>query len=358
MSLTMLGIGTAVPPHRIAQVDSAVIARQISCESPSQNRLLETIYRRSSVEFRHSVVLERSDAEVASRQVFFGASNPSTLDRMKRYENEAEALALAAAIQALSDANLPPHRITHLVTVSCTGFYAPGFDLALMAKLPLAADVSRTHVGFMGCHGALNGLRVAKAFVEADPNACVLLCAVELCSLHMQYGWDPEQIVANALFADGAAAVVATGRDVATTNTFRLIASGSTLIPGTADAMSWKIEDHGFAMTLSPRVPALIGAHLLPWLESWLSEQGQSLARIGSWAIHPGGPRILSAVMEVAALDRSLIEPSLSVLRDFGNMSSATILFILDRLRSSKAARPCVALAFGPGLSVEVALLV
>jgi predicted naringenin-chalcone synthase len=303
------------------------------------------------------VVLDRSDGDVATRQEFFGPSNPSTGDRIRRYENEAEALALEAASQGLADAGLHPDRVTHLITVSCTGFYSPGFDLALMAKLPLPATASRTHIGFMGCHAALNGLRVARAFIEADPSACVLLCAVELCSLHMQYGWDPESIVANALFADGAGAVVAVGPDVPTSRTFRMLASGSTVITGTADAMSWKIEDHGFAMTLSPRVPALIGAHLRPWLESWLATQGLSLEAIGSWAVHPGGPRILAAVMESADLDPSLIEPSLSVLRDFGNMSSATILFILDQLRCSQASRPCVALAFGPGLTVEAALL-
>jgi predicted naringenin-chalcone synthase len=137
-----------------------------------------------------------------------------------------------------------------------------------------------------------------------------------------------------------------------------LIASGSLLVPASTDAMSWEIEDHGFAMGLSPQVPDLIGDHLRPWLEGWLAAHHLTLASIGSWAVHPGGPRILSAVTEALGLDPALIEPSRSVLRDYGNMSSPTLLFILERLRSSGAPGPCLAMAFGPGLCVEVALLV
>ncbi len=137
----------------------------------------------------------------------------------------------------------------------------------------------------------------------------------------------------------------------------RLIASGSLLVPASTDAMSWEIEDHGFAMGLSPRVPDLIGEHLRPWLEQWLAGHQLTPAAIGCWAIHPGGPRILSAVMEALGLDPLMMEPSRSVLKDCGNMSSPTVLFILDRLRRSSARSPCLAMAFGPGLCVEVALL-
>ena len=147
---------------------------------------------------------------------------------MRKYEEEAGALAVAAARKALGDARVAPDRVTHLVTVSCSGFYAPGFDIALIKQLGLSADVARTHVGFMGCHGSLNGLRVAQAFVAADPAACVLLCAVEMCSLHHQYGWNSEQIVANALFADGAGAVVGVAGDAPSDVLYQVVASGST----------------------------------------------------------------------------------------------------------------------------------
>jgi len=219
-------------------------------------------------------------------------------------------------------------------------------------------------VGFMGCHGAFNGLRVARAFVEADPSACVLLCAVELCSLHLQEGWNPDHIVANALFADGAGAVVAVageGSGVGSANKtgLQLVASTSTVLPGTEELMGWIIEDHGFSMVLSSKVPSRIAAQLRPWLEQWLAGLGLTLPEIETWAVHPGGPRILGAVEESAGLQPAQIDLSTAVLRQFGNMSSATILFVLERLRSSPGRNgPCLALGFGPGLAVEAALLV
>ena len=208
----------------------------------------------------------------------------------------------------------------------------------------------------MGCHAALNGLRVAHAFAEMDPKAVVLLCAVELCSLHMAYGWHPEQVVANALFADGAAAVVASVNPSPTHQTLALRRSGSMVIPNSSDLMHWEIGDHGFAMGLSPLVPETVGAALLPWLRDWLKEQAIDLEAVTSWAVHPGGPKILSTCAEVLSLDPGLLHESRGILQDHGNMSSATILFILERLRRRECSGPCLALAFGPGLSAEVAL--
>jgi prepilin-type processing-associated H-X9-DG protein len=335
------------------------------------------------VAFRHSVLLADADGPLQERLPFYGDANPSTAERMARFAAEAGPLALRASSAALAAAAVDPAAITHLVTVCCTGFQAPGFDLELIQALPLAADVARTQVGFMGCHGALNGLRVAHAFAQADAGARVLLCALELCSLHQQLGWHPERVVANALFADGAAATVlaADGTPAAGAGAgaesgaeagagagpeqgqlqvsppWRLLASGSTVLPDSADAMAWTIGDHGFEMGLSPRVPALIAARLAPWLDGWLAARGLDRAAIGSWALHPGGPRLLESVRECLDLPASAIEPSTAVLRECGNMSSATILFILDRLQRAGAPLPCVALAFGPGLCVEAALL-
>jgi predicted naringenin-chalcone synthase len=366
MSLTIHGLGTALPPHRLAQGDAATIAARVALPeqeaSPSKRRLLDTLHRRSGVATRHLVLEDLMGTIDGPDQSFFGSTSPGTGERMRRYSQQAPPLALRAVRAALEQAQVPPERLTHLVTVSCTGFHAPGVDLALMAAVPLRPSVARTHVGFMGCHAALNGLRVAAAFTGADPNACVLLCAVELCSLHLQYGWEADRIVANALFADGAAALVACGEGAAAgmesaLGLRRLIASGSLLVPDSSEAMSWAIEDHGFVMGLSPQVPDLIAQHLRPWLEAWLAEQQLTLDAIGCWAVHPGGPRILSAVTDTLGLDPALIEPSRSVLRECGNMSSPTLLFILERLRRNGAAAPCLAMAFGPGLCVEVALL-
>jgi predicted naringenin-chalcone synthase len=345
-----------VPPHRITSEDAAEIAKRYACETPAQERLFRGLYRLCGVETRGSVVLDTSEGDLGARQSFYGDADPTTRQRMRKYEDEAGALAVASARAALGDAEVEPERVTHLVTVSCSGFHAPGVDIALMKRLGLSREVARTHVGFMGCHGALNGLRVARGFVEADPGACVLLCAVELCSLHHQYGWDAGKIVANSLFADGSASAVGLpGRS--DRPGFRLLASGSALIDDSEDAMAWRIGDHGFEMTLSPRVPDLIGHHLRPWLVGWLGRHALTIDAVGSWAVHPGGPRILSAFGEATGLGRPALETSYRTLADHGNMSSPTVLFILDRLRRAEAPGPCVALAFGPGLTIEAAIL-
>ncbi len=265
-------------------------------------------------------------------------------------------LALEAARRSIEASGVATEDFTHLVTVSCTGFSAPGFDVALIEGLGLPARVERTHIGFMGCHGALNGLRVARAFAESDPEARVLVCAAELCSLHFRQGAESERFVANALFADGAAAVVGAAEWPDRPAAWRLAASGSYLAPDSAEAIGWRIGDHGFDMELSPRVAGMIAEHLGPWLESWLARQGLGLEDVASWAVHPGGPRILESVRETLDLEESATSVSREVLAECGNMSSPTVLFILDRLRQRRAALPCVALAFGPGLVIEAAL--
>ena len=211
----------------------------------------------------------------------------------------------------------------------------------------------------MGCHGAINGLRVARPL--AMEGSRVLLCAVELCSLHFHNGWNPQKLVANALFADGAAAAVLGRPDAAAPDApdpWRIVSTGSCLIPDSHDAMTWDIEDHGFAMTLSPQVPELIEQHLPSWLAGWLSASSLSPAQVKSWIVHPGGPRVVGAVESVLGLKPSDTAASRDVLAECGNMSSPTILFILERLRRINAPRPCVALGFGPGLTAEGVLIV
>jgi predicted naringenin-chalcone synthase len=298
----------------------------------------------------------------APRQSFFPAMRdvhdrgPSTAERMARYEREAPGLAAEAARAALADGGWEPRDITHIVSVSCTGFAAPNFDLGLVRELGLPPTVARTHVGFMGCHGALNGLRVARAYTASDPEARVLVCAVELCSIHYQYGWRPDQLVANAIFGDGAAALVGAAERPEQGEAWELTRSGSALLEDSAELMRWRIGDHGFEMSLGARVPGVIERELRPWLDGWLASQALSVDAIASWAIHPGGPRILESVAEATGIGRAEYAISQEVLAEFGNMSSPTVLFILERLRRRGAPRPCLALGFGPGLAVEAAL--
>ncbi len=357
MSLRLLGLGSAFPPWSIDQARAAEIVSDWLPFDPERMRRLRALYRRAGVERRHSVLLE--DAEGGQR--FFGPAQPDgrgpgTRARMEVYEREAGPLAARAGRAALAQADLAGPEVTHLVTVSCTGFQAPGVDAALIGALELPPTVARTHVGFMGCHGAFNGLRVAAAFAGADPRARVLVCAVELPTVHFYYGWDAGKVVANALFADGAAAAVGRAPEDGEAGP-TLVASGSCLFPDSLEDMTWIVGDHGFEMSLSSRVPDLIGANLRPWLERWLGEHGCALADVASWAVHPGGPRILDAVGGALDLPPAATRVSREVLEQRGNMSSPTVLVILERLREAGMKTPCVALGFGPGLVAEALLL-
>ncbi len=361
--LLLAGLGTAVPERSIPQAEAEARAATISGFSSDQQRKLRVLYRTSGVSTRHSVLLEQGTKAEPIRQSFYPPrvsetdGGPTTATRMQRYVAAAPDLAEQAARAALAEANLAPTSIGHLVTVSCTGFGAPSFDLDLIERLGLDRGVSRTHVGFMGCHGALNGLRVARSLAGTEPGTAVLVAAVELCSLHHYYGWHPERLVANALFADGAAAIVGLAQTSSDPGAWRLLASGSQVIPNTTELMSWHVGDHGFAMTLSAQVPEVIETALRPWMEQWLARAGTSLPAIRSWAVHPGGPRILTSVQTALGLPPEALAPSRAILATHGNMSSPTVLFILDQLRQANAPRPCVALGFGPGLAIEAALL-
>jgi predicted naringenin-chalcone synthase len=364
MSLAILGLGTALPSTSLTQAEAVRVAERLCCRSPEQATLLPSLYRQTGIAKRHlafaqDVVDDILEGTRSSGSVFLPGDQaddpgPTTAQRMEQYVHQAGPLAAQAARKALDEAQVRPADLTHLVTVSCTGFHAPGFDIELVKELNLASTIERTHIGFMGCHGALNGLRVARAYAESLPAARILLCAVELCGLHYRYSWTPKSMVSNALFADGAGALV--GAAAGDTAGWRAVASGTCVFPDTDYAMTWSIGDHGFEMTLSTRVPGLIAQHLRPWLAKWLQANGLELAEVASWAVHPGGPRILSAVEEALGLPGESTAVSREVLESCGNISSPTVFFILERLRQRQTPRPCVALGFGPGLTAEAAL--
>lgn len=348
----LISIGTATPNGVISQADAADLECALAPGAePEQARTIRALYRRAGVRSRGSVL---SDAE--GGQEFFRADSvrgPTTTARGRMYRLHAGLLAEQAARRALSLAEIPPGSITHLVTASCTGFDAPGPDQHLIRSIGLPASVRRTHIGFMGCHAAINALAVASAFA-ADPAARVLVCCVELCSLHYAYQADAERLVANALFADGAAAAVVGRHEVGGP---RIRRTDAIIIPDSADQMTWMIGDHGFEMRLSPRVPEVLARHVPGWVEGWLAEERLTPGDVPSWAIHPGGPRVLSAVRESLGLKADTDSASRAVLADHGNMSSATVLFIMEKLLRAGDGLPLVALAFGPGLAGEGLLL-
>lgn len=365
-------IATASPLHAIRQEDALHIAKLRNQPKASQEHWMKTIYSKSGVEQRHSVLLEQPASDCLApeqRQSFYQDkqsskdSGPSTAARMEQYTKHGLALACQASQTAMEASAFTPSTFTHLITVSCTGFAAPGIDIGLIEHLKLPADIARAHIGFMGCHGGMNALRIADHIVRANKQARVLVCATELCSLHYQYDFQPDQIIANALFADGSAAIVVTHDEQDTKpiskthDSVRFIASGSYVFPNTLEAMTWKIGDHGFVMTLSPHVPELIERELAPWIDRWLQSQELTRADIEHWAIHPGGPKILDSVVASLDLRSEAAEPSRNILRRFGNMSSPTSFFVLKEMMDQGHRGKCVMLGFGPGLAVETALL-
>ncbi len=356
MGLHITGVGTALPNYGISQDKACAIAQKGLTEK--QSRLLAAVYRKSTIKRRHTVLLDQENGATP----FYNGSNgsgpagPGTGLRMERYAAEAVDLALRASQSALSNARCAPAAVTHLITVSCTGFVSPGLDREIIETLRLSRSVSRVNIGFMGCHAALNALQVALAIANAQADATVLLCATELCSLHFQQGWNTDNVLPNALFADGSAAIV--GKRAAPGESWTCQATGSYLLPESNADMTWRIGDHGFQMTLSRRVPTLIAENLRPWLEQFLATHNLTIADIGSWAVHPGGPGILDAVRTSLSLPADALDVSRAVLADCGNMSSPTILFIVERLRQKSASLPCMMLAFGPGLAIEAALLI
>ncbi len=363
MSVVLRSIGVATPPHTMTQEQAAELARTVICRTEQQQRVLTALYRKAGIENRHSVLPYVTalnwlpDSPTGKDEDRPATLGPSTAERMRFFSQFAPPLAREAASTALKNAAAAPSEITHIITVSCTGFEAPGIDVALIGGLGLKPTTQRLQIGFMGCHGAINGLRAAQAIAAADERACVLLVAVELCSLHYRFAWEPERLVANALFADGAAAAVIGSSDVNRSH-WSIKATGSCLIPNSQPAMSWRIGDHGFEMALDACVPELIERHLRQWLVEWLGSHQLTLDQISSWAVHPGGPRILVSVAESLGLAESTTAVSREILAHHGNMSSPTVLFIVNRLREQRARLPCVALGFGPGLFAEAALFV
>lgn len=330
---------------------------------PKTKRLIHAIYSRSGIETRHSV---SSDFEAGAAGTLFRTSeegaflSPGTAARNACYARESRKLAVELARKTLEGMPaLPVQDITHIIFASCTGFANPGPDYHIIRELGLRENVQRYTLGFMGCYAAFPALRMAAQFCAADASAVVLVICLELCTLHMQINDQPDSILANSVFADGAAAAIISAREPAAGSpAFRLSGFESALLASSEQDMAWEIGDQGFNIVLSTYVPGIIGANIRSLLGGVLGRQGLELDGVAQWAVHPGGRAILDKVQESLELERDALDTSRGVLRDFGNMSSATILFVLQRLLEdpAKSGRTC-AIAFGPGLTVETALL-
>ncbi|WP_022888966.1 type III polyketide synthase [Agromyces italicus] len=378
MAVTLQGLATAVPPTVLVQHE----VRDVFAAQPGLSRLgqriIQTSFDVSAIETRHTTLRELSWTREpdAPPPVFFDQTSgelllPGTKARNELYAEQATSLyveAGRAAIDACAD--LEASEITHVITVSCTGFYAPGPDFMIARDLGLDPGVQRYHLGFMGCYAAMPALRLAKQLCEADSAAVVLVVSVELCTLHLRTSNDPDTIVASSLFADGAGAGIVTARaPAAGERALVLDRFESRTTPVGEGDMAWKIGDHGFEMVLSNAVPALIDEYITGAMEPLFAAEpplaealagGTAGEAVAHWAIHPGGRSILDKVEARLALGEPQLAPSRAVLRDYGNMSSATVLFVLREILHSEVAADgdrVAAMAFGPGLTVESALM-
>ena len=281
-------------------------------------------------------------------------------ERMATYAIEAPALGRAALAAALRDAvdRVGPAEVADFFVVSCTGYVAPGLDILLSRDLGLPADGRRVSIGHMGCFGALVGLRQSLAAVRAHPGSAAALLCVELASLHFVENLETEVLTSFALFGDAAAAaVIADDPEAAGPE---LVDTYCVTDFSAAGQMSWTITDTGFVMGLSPRIPVTLRRAARGAMERLLTPHGLTVADVRHWIIHPGGPAILDAIQGRLELTDEQMAPSWEVLAEHGNCSSATVLLILDKLMRSgqaSAGEWCVMMAFGPGLTLETALL-
>jgi len=366
MQSAITAIGTATPPYKRAQQDVAELIADGFHLNPAQKKILKRIYKSSGIEQRHSVLTDY--CKLPGEFEFFpndpAASFPTTAQRMAVYKANALTLALAAIEDCLSGLSregrdLP--NITHVITVSCTGMYAPGIDIEIVQELKLASSIKRTSINFMGCYGAFNGMKVADSICRAEPEAMVLLVCVELCSIHIQKSFTLDNIISNAIFADGAAAVLIQSQPASMQKHLRFKSFYCDIMPQTSKDMAWHIGDSGFDMVLSAYVPEAIKSGIAAFTDKLLSQSHQSLGDIDYFAIHPGGLKILQACEASFNITPHDNRFSYEVLRQYGNMSSATILFVLNRiwdaLDKKDDKKTIFSCAFGPGLTLESMLL-
>jgi predicted naringenin-chalcone synthase len=355
-------IATCVPEHSYTQEFAIEFLKKLMGPNEKRTRLLTWIYQDSAIGKRHTVIDDYG--KDPSEYTFYPPNDRLEPERSTCFRNdvfirEADRLSLRA-VRALL-AKLAPgikNKITHIISVSCTGFSAPGFDFHLAKELGLAPDVDRFHLGFMGCYAAFPALKLARSICLAEKDARVLVVNVELCSLHFQKKYETDLMIAHSLFADGISAALVSrheqdsGGDKMLLHTFH-----SRFIADSEDKMAWKIGDLGFEMKLSHYVPKFLEANILPIMEGLFGKNGLSMKDIDIWAVHPGGRAILEKLETALGLSREDLRHSYNVLWEYGNMSSSTIMFVLDKIMNSPEYGNIFACAFGPGLTVETACL-
>ena len=355
----ILSIGTAVPAFKHEQSDILDFMQRVYALSDDEQRKLKFLYRQGGIDTRYSVIPDYSLP--ASEWTFYSPTEnlepfPKLEKRMQWYQQYAAQLSLNAVNKCLE--NYADQPITHLITVSCTGMSAPGLDLELLDLLNLPATTFRTSVNFMGCYAAIHALKIADAFCTADKKATVLIVCTELCTLHFQKEHSVDTMTSSMLFADGAAAVLVTGdykqEGFSIDNFYSMVS-----LKGKKD-MAWELSSKGFLMTLSSYVAEMIEEDFTLLVQDALSAANLNKEDITKWCIHPGGKKILEAVHKSLGFTNGQLDPCYEILRDYGNMSSPTVLFVLEKIMKAlhkKEKNIIFGAAFGPGLTMETFIL-
>ncbi len=338
-------IATAVPEHDVHE--TFVIFAEKMLAAPRLRTVFRRMAGRAGITHRYSFLDPQKDSSQFSSHgtdEFYRPGNfPDTARRMELFEQSAPVL-MRKAVDRLALSEEERSGITHVLVTCCTGLYAPGLDFEIVDHLGLSAGVERTMIGFMGCYAAINALKLARHIVRSDPKAGVLMVNLELCTLHFQETQELEQVLSFLLFADGAAASLITAREQG----LALDSFKAVMVPETRGLITWKIGGLGFDMLLSGQVPGELGRAL---------REGELMSGrddIDLWAVHPGGRSILDAVEKALELPVEALSASREVLSCFGNMSSATVMFVLQRImqHARPGQRGC-AMSFGPGLTAE-----
>lgn len=355
----ILSIGTAVPEHRHQQEHILDFMQRVFALDEGGSRKLRFLYRQSGISTRYSIIPDYSMP--ADQWKFYPPSEnlepfPGLEKRMQWYKMHAASLSATAIERCLDQHRQRP--ITHLITVSCTGMSAPGLDLDIMEKLGLPLTTFHTSVNFMGCYAAIHALKMADAFCSMSRHNNVLVICTELCTLHFQKDHSMDSMTSSMLFADGAAAVLVTGdNDAEGLHIDHFYSSVS--FKGKKD-MVWELSSTGFLMTLSGYIADLVESDFSSLATHALQAAGVSKEQVAHWCIHPGGKRILEAVHKSLGFDNDQLQPCYDVLKEYGNMSSATVLFVLQKIwqqEDTAHGDKIFGAAFGPGLSMETFIL-
>ena len=355
----ILDISTAVPEFRIEKEDVVRFYSQTFAlgDTSHLTKKLNLLNKKTKINTRYSCIPDYKGNEY---ELYTAGNYKQPVEkRMELYKEKIMPLAAKAIDKLLIQTNIESRDVTHLITVSCTGLFAPGFEF-LVAEHYGLQHTEKLAINFLGCYAAIKALKHAHYIAQANPDACILIVSAELCSLHFYPSDTDEDIIANLLFADGAAAVIVCGNEskhIKNKVVLNIDAIGSAYIPNTLDLMTWNISSSAFRMYLNKNIVKAIKDNIQPVVTDFLNE---NISETDYWAIHPGGVKIVEAVKESLHLNESSVDDSMSVLQQYGNMSSPTILFILKRiLNKIKNAehienKKIFTCAFGPGLSIEM----